>query len=450
MRQQYRGRQLALSAMVLSLVLVACGGGGGGDSSEVVAGSSVSTASSISSVSNSTSSNSSSSSSSSPGSVSSSSSSFSSSETSAAPLLSQVGNPIYAELNTYKTMLSTSGDLAADKAKADIVITWQTDEGGFYKHLTDSSSGSKIYTVAWTSGSKSSSWLGANGVSLGTIDNDATISELLFLADVYKRSGDVKYRDAARKTLDFLLLMQYPSGGFPQVYPARADTSYSNYVTFNDDAMARVMLVLDQVAKKTSPLDAADLFTPDQYARLASAIAKGVDFILKAQIEQNGVKTVWCAQHDPVSYAPLGARAYELPSKSGKESVGIITFLMTQPQTPAIKASVQAAIAWFKSDAVKLADTAYEKTNSKANKTNPFIAQAGSTTWYRFYELNSDAPIFSGRLPNASDCEKPEPFATCRGKQSDIMEVEYERRYGYEWGGAYGTKLFTYSDAVGY
>jgi hypothetical protein len=30
------------------------------------------------------------------------------------------------------------------------------------------------------------------------------------------------------------------------------------------------------------------------------------------------------------------------------------------------------------------------------------------------------------------------------------MDIEAERRYGYEWGGAYGTRLFTYTDSVGY
>lgn len=438
-----------LSTALALALLAACGGGGGGSTSPVAtpASSAPSSASSAGSLSNSSASSASN--------TSSSSSSSTSASSNSAITLNQTGNPIYTELDTYKTLLSSSGDaaakLTADKAKADIILTWQTTEGGFYKHISDSSAGAGTkYSTAWTSGSKSSSWLGANGVSLGTVDNDATTSELMFLADVYKRSGDTKYRDAARKTLDFLLLMQYPSGGFPQVYPARADTSYSNYVTFNDDAMARVMLVLDQVAKKAAPLDAADLFTAEQHTKLASAIAKGIDFIIKAQIVQNGVKTVWCAQHDPVSYAPKEARAYELASKSGKESVGIVTFLMSQPQTPEVKAAVQAAIAWFKSDAVRLKDTVYEKTNSKANKTTPFVAQTGTTTWYRFYELTSDTPIFSGRLPNASDCTKPAPFATCTGKQSNIMDIEEERRYGYEWGGSYGTKLFTYSDAVGY
>lgn len=362
--------------------------------------------------------------------------------------LSQTGNPVYAELTTYTTWLSSSGDtaakLTADKTLADNMITWQLpNNGGFYKNAKS------VYAAPWNGTAARSGWLGAGGVELGTIDNDATVTELLFLADVYQRTKEAKYKQGASNALDFLLKMQYSSGGFPQVYPARVDTTYSNHVTFNDDAMARVMILLDHAVQQKSPLD-GDIFTADQRAKLATAIDKGVDYILKAQIVQNGVKTVWCAQHDPVSYAPQGARAYELASKSGKESVLVTAFLMTRPQTTEVKAAVQAAIAWYKSDAVKLKDTVYEKTNSKANKTNPFVAQSGSTTWYRFYELTSDTPIFSGRLPYASDCADPLPFVTCTGKQNDIMAIEYERRYGYEWGGSYGTKLFTYSDSVGY
>lgn len=315
------------------------------------------------------------------------------------------------------------------------MLTWQTNEGGFYKNAVT------VYDAAWNGVAPKSGWTGAGGIPLGTIDNDATVSELLFLADVYARSGDAKYRVGAQKALDFLLTMQYASGGFPQVYPARVGTLYSNYVTFNDDAMSRVLALLDHAEKNNAPLN-GDIFTDTQRAKLSAAITKGVDYILQAQIVQSGVKTVWCAQHDPVSYAPLGARSYELASKSGKESVLVVAFLMTRPQTPEIEAAVKAAIAWYKSPATKLPDTAYEKVNSSANKTNPFIAQAGTTTWYRFYDLNADTGFFSGRLPSDS------PPGV--GKKYNIMEIEEERRYGYEWGGSYGTKLFTYSDTVGY
>lgn len=317
------------------------------------------------------------------------------------------------------------------------MITWQMPHGGFYKNAVT------VYDAPWNGTAKRSGWFGANGVELGTIDNDATVSEILFLADVYKRSSDTKYRDAARNALNFLLTMQYPSGGWPQVYPARTGTTYSNYVTFNDDAMVRVLVLLDHAQQQKTPLD-GDLFTSDQRSSLALAINKGVDFILSAQIEQIGVKTVWCAQHDPVSFAPREARSYELASKSGKESVLITAFLMSRPQTPAVEAAVKAAIAWYKSSAVKVANTAYVKraSSSTDDTYNPIVPTPGSNMWYRFYDLEADTGFFSGRLPTDS------PAGV--GKQYDIMAVEPERRYGYEWGGSYGNQLFTYSDSVGY
>src|SRR5690606_2241180 len=137
------------------------------------------------------------------------------------------------------------------------------------------------------------------------------------------------YRDSARRAMDFLLTMQYPSGGFPQVYPSRGATSYSNHVTFNDNAMIRVLLLLDLAARRHGPLT-GDVLTDAQHARLAPALERAVDFILKAQIVQDGVKTVWCAQHDARSYAPVTGRSFELPSKSGAESALITEFLMTR------------------------------------------------------------------------------------------------------------------------
>jgi len=355
--------------------------------------------------------------------------------------LDQTGNPLAGIVTTYPAWLSkATGDaakLAADTTLADNMITWQLPHGGFYKNDVT------VYAMPWNGTDARSGWLGANNVELGTIDNSATVTETMFLADVYRRGANTKYRDAARKAMDFVLTMQYPSGGFPQVYPARVGGIYSNYVTFNDDAMVRVLGMLDMAQKKESPL-VGDVFTADQLARIPVAIANAIDFILKAQIVQAGVKTVWCAQHDPVSYAPTGARSYELPSKSGKESVGVIGFLMSQPQTPPIKAAVQTAIAWYKSAAVEAMNTVYvsRPSTSTDDTYDPIQSRAGSTMWYRFYDLAQDVGFFSGRLPTDN------PPGT--GKQYDIMAIEPERRYGYQWGGSYGSGLFAYTDKVGY
>ena len=167
-----------------------------------------------------------------------------------AAILDQTGNFIYEQLETYKGWLSTaSGDaakLTADRTLADNMLTWQMPHGGFDKR------GVAGYASPWNGSAPRSGWTGANGVEIGTLDNDATVTEIMFLADVYKRSAGSTYRDGARRALDFVLTMQFPSGGFPQVYPARANVDYSNYVTFNDDAMARALVLLLQITEASA------------------------------------------------------------------------------------------------------------------------------------------------------------------------------------------------------
>lgn len=355
----------------------------------------------------------------------------------AAPMLPQAGNPAQAELKAYRRWLSQHGDsataLAADKTLADNIVSWQMPHGGFYKLPAK-------YAERWDGSAPRSGWLG-KGVELGTIDNDATVSEILVLADVYGRTNDPVYRDSARSAMDFLLAMQYPSGGFPQVYPSRGPGSYSNHVTFNDNAMVRVLLLLDAAARREAPLG-GELFSAGQHARFKPALERAVDFILKAQIVQDGVKTVWCAQHDAQNYTPVTGRSFELPSKSGAESALITQFLMTRPQTPEVAAAVKAALAWYRRDSVQLKDTAFEPRRTRAANANPFVHSPGTTTWYRFYDLATDTGFFSGRLPT----DNPPGV----GKQYDIMKVGPESRYTYQWGGSYGTSLLAYAAKVGY
>lgn len=355
-----------------------------------------------------------------------------------APVLPQNGNPINSELGSYKRWLSRNSSHAAaldeDKALADNIVSWQMPHGGFYK-LPEK------YKAKWNGTDQRSGWLSREKVELGTIDNGATVSEILVLADVHGRSGNAAYRDSARKAVEFLLTMQYPTGGFPQVYPARTGVPYSNHVTFNDNAMIRVLRLFDDAVQQRAPFT-GDIFTPDQRARMAQANERAVDFILKAQIVQDGVRTVWCAQHDEVSYAPTTGRSYELPSKSGQESVLIIAFLMSRPQTPAVAEAAKAGLAWYRRSAVQAKDTAFDPGATKAAGANPFVHRPGSTTWFRFYDLATDTPFFSGRLPTDN------PPGT--GKQYDIMKVGAESRYTYQWGGNYGERIFAYAARVGY
>ena len=71
-------------------------------------------------------------------------------------------------------------------------------------------------------------------------------------------------------------------------------------------------------------------------------------------MNKNDQLTVWCAQHDEITLDPAWARAYEPPSLSGSESVGILIYLMSiTNSSPEIINAVESGIAWFKEVAIE-------------------------------------------------------------------------------------------------
>lgn len=157
-------------------------------------------------------------------------------------------------------------------------------------------------------------------------------------------------------------------------------------------------------------------------------LEKGTDYIIKAQIKSGGKKAAWCAQHDPKTYEPRPARAYEPISISGSESVEIIKFLLNQWHNKyAVKAG-EDALSWLYENRVQ--NTRYN------SKTSPyFIPKDGSTIWYRFYEIGTDVGIFGDRDGLV---------------YYDIKEISEERRTGYSWAGTWPSDLIKVYKKYGY
>jgi pectinesterase len=157
----------------------------------------------------------------------------------------------------------------------------------------------------------------------------------------------------------------------------------------------------------------------DDLANAKQALEKGIDCILKTQFVQNGVLTVWCAQHDEITLLPAKARAYELPSLSGSESAGIVDFLMSlENPSPEIIKAVKAAVAWF--EKVKITGYKVENfTNSEGKKDRKVVSDANAPQmWARFYDLENNRPFF---------CDRDGI------KKYSLEEIGYERRNGYSW-----------------
>lgn len=297
------------------------------------------------------------------------------------------------------------------------MTTWQIDNGGFYKAMADS------YKSPYAGGQKSG-WRSATGGDVGTIDNDATVQEMRLLAVRYKETTNSNYKNTFKnsfnKAVNFLLTMQRKSGGLPQVWPKRND--YSDHITLNDNAMVRAMVTMKDIADGVAPFD-SDIIDDATRSKMQGALEKAIDYLLKAQIINNGTPTVWCAQHDTSNYAPRPARAYELESKSGSESAGVVWFLMNWPnQTEAIQKSITSAINWYKK--TKVTGLYFNK------KQGVFEERSGSVLWYRFYEVNNDNYFFCDRGGAST-------------KTQNFMAISEERRTGYQWAGEYGTALIS-------
>ena len=290
---------------------------------------------------------------------------------------------------------------------ADNVLTWQTQHGSWPKNRDTASE----------------PFSGNSDDLHGTFDNSATTGELRFLARAFRATNEPRYRQAFLKGFSHILESQYPTGGWPQFYPL--SKGYHRHITFNDDAMVRILKFLRDVSESS---DYGFLKMEDR-TQAKVAVTKGVDCILRTQIKQDGELTAWCAQHDEKTLEPAWARSYEPPSISGAESVGVVRFLMSvEEPTPEIIAAVEGAVEWFRNVAIH--GMRLERfTDAEGQKDRRVVADPDAEPlWARFYEIGSNRPIFLDRDSVV---------------RYSLSEIGQERRGGYAYYGSWATGLLT-------
>lgn len=257
-----------------------------------------------------------------------------------------------------------------------------------------------------------------------TIDNGSTTREIKHLVFAYQQTGNERYAVTARHGVDFLLEAQYDDGGWPQYYPDKHH--YRSQITFNDDAMINVLIVLKAIVKNERGYP--HVFDGDYRSRASNALGKGINCILETQLFVGGKRTIWAAQYDKDTKRPAKARAYELPSLAAAESAMILMFLMDiESPTPSIGEAVEAGVAWFREHGIAGYDTQIiEARDQPTGKDRILIKSPQTTIWARFYDLQNQQPLFVGRdgVPRLR-----------------LEDIENERRVGYGWYGTWGKKV---------
>ncbi len=289
----------------------------------------------------------------------------------------------------------------------DQLLLYQRDTGGWPKNVN--------MVMPLTAEQQDSVKLQKTRLDDSTIDNKATTMQMVFLARLYQQTKDVRYSDAFRKAMEFLLSGQYDNGGWPQFWPK--NRQYQVHITYNDNAIVNVLKVFRDVIKDVEPYNNG-LVDDQMRERTAKAFDKGIDCILATQIVVDGEPTVWCQQHDRETLLPAKARAYELPSFCTQESAAIVFLLMqiSKPDERIVRA-VNGAMKWF--DEHKITGHRLEKYKVDGKSDLRLVEDStASPLWARYYDL-----------------EKGEPFFCDRDGQPkrSIQEIGYERRNGYGW-----------------
>ena len=302
---------------------------------------------------------------------------------------------------------STFFKTAEARRVGDQLLLYQRDTGGWPKNIN--------MVTPLTAEQKDSVVQQKTRQDDSTIDNKATSKQMTFLARLYQQTKDVRYRDAFRQAMTFLLSGQYENGGWPQFWPK--NRQYQVHITYNDNAIVNVLKIFRDVIKDRAPYNAG-LVDDDMRQQTAKAFDKGIDCILATQIVVDGKPTVWCQQHDAVTLKPAKARAYELPSFCTQESAAL-TFLLMQISKPdeRIIRVVNGAMKWFDDHKITGCRLENYKVNGKSDLR--LVSDDNATPmWARYYDLEEGKPFFCDR--------DGQP-------KHSINEIGYERRNGYSW-----------------
>ncbi|MBL4826668.1 MAG: pectate lyase [Spongiibacteraceae bacterium] len=298
---------------------------------------------------------------------------------------------------------------AEGKRIADIVLSFQTPSGGWSKR-TD------MGAQARQPGEN----FGYESAYIPTFDNNATTTQMWFMADAFQATADPYYAKSFLRALDFLLLAQYPNGGWPQNFPLTG--GYHNHITLNDDTLTNILSLLYGIVNNNPKLN----FVPQHTKiRVTVALQAGIDCMLSMQVTVNGIKTLWGAQHDRLTLAPRSARKFEMAALATQESANLLLFLMQikQPSPPMINA-IDHAAQWFQQH--KIEGYRWAK---KGSARTLFPVKNSHVLWSRFIEIDSNKPIFGDKDGSV---------------HYDVNHISEERRNKYAWYTRAPAKMLTH------
>jgi len=296
---------------------------------------------------------------------------------------------------------------------ADNILAYQNEDGGWPKNLDMMARLDPDSVVQALAPHR----------RVSTLDNFSTYTQIAYLCETCRVTGEARFRDGALRGIEYILSAQHPNGGW-----RGADV---DAVTFNDDVMTGVLSLWLDILEGLPRYAWID---DSLRARIRQSWDAGLALVLRCQWVRDGVKTVWGQQHDHETLQPVKARSYELPSLTAGESAHIVLLLMRiENPSPEVVEAVKAAVAWFEKTKITgkrlvretVPEGLPEDRSVKSNLRMVDDLDAGPL-WARYYELDDDE------------------FFLCTRAGVKVYSLEAmpaERRVGYAWFNDWGVEV---------
>ena len=291
-----------------------------------------------------------------------------------------------ANLSDMKWANICSGGMGADwygttesQDVADIVLAVQKNTGGWMKNDQLHNLSTSEYNKLINARDEHSCF-----------DNYATTQEMRFLAKVWQGCKVDKYRESFEDALLLILKAQKQVGGWSQYYPLSGGGSYQDYITFNDDLMTNIMKILRDIYNNEG--DFKDIVDETLRNKCKEAFDKGLECIIKCQVDDNGTPAAWCAQHDTIDYLPTEGRPHELPSISGYESASLLSFLMSvENPSEELQNTITTAIDWLSKHIYRMNAKIEDYTNTQGEADRHIVDATNSDVWARFIQIGGES-----------------------------------------------------------
>lgn len=325
---------------------------------------------------------------------------------------------------------------AEAQAIADKVLSIQKNSGGWMKNLEiNTMTDAEINTEK---GKKSEH---------SCLDNVATTREMRFLAKVYQGTKVEKYKTSFNTALRMVLNAQMKVGGWGQYWPRSGGGSYQDYITFNDDLFTNVMKILRDIYENKG--DFADIADEATREKCKSAFDRGLQCIIKCQVDDNGTPAAWCAQHDTIDYLPTEGRPHELPSISAYESASLLSFLMSvEDPSEELQNTITTAVDWLGKHIYVENAKIEDFTNGNNEADRHIVSASNSHVWARFIQIGGESgrKIYNKLFTKLQNRNKKRSY-TQNGTTYTYTEYEIAKN-SYDATKAYQPIYSIYSDTI--